>query len=285
MSKLLLFLPITAILIASCVQEPDTTTTNTGDNTDLENRIAQLELENSLKDSVINESLAYFNEIKSNLEAIGIRKDQIKAISDNPEITSDDKQWILEEIRRINFLREENARKVRQLNEEVKKSGLKIKELEVMIESLLKDIQWKDEQISLLQSEIDHLDQEYSKLFDAYQAKSIELEILTDKMNEVHYAYGTEKELSQNGVIDKKNGFIGIGKKVELKDDFNDKYFTAIDASRTKSILVEGTGLRFITDHPTKSYVLEEGPNRTKIKILDASEFWKVSKYLVVVVD
>ncbi len=191
----------------------------------------------------------------------------------------------MEEIRRINFLREENARKVKQLNEEVKKSGLKIRELEIMIESLLKDIQWKDEQIGLLQSELDNLDHEYSKLFDAYQEQAIQVDRLTEEMNRVHYAYGTEKELSQNGVIEKKNGFIGIGKQVSLRDNFNDKYFTAIDASRAKELTIQGTGLRFITDHPTKSYQLESNGSRTKIRITDASEFWKVSKYLVIVVD
>lgn len=274
-----------SLIFSSCVQDtPDTDTTN-GDDLGLQNRIDQLELDNALKDSVINEALSYFNEIKENIESIGIRKDEIREITTNPEITSDDKQWILEQIRHINFLREENARKVKQLKTELKVNNLYISELEVMVESLTKDIQWKDEQINLLQGELDNLDKEYSALFDAYQEQSIKVDDLTSKMNTVHYAYGTDKELLENGVIEKKNGFIGIGKKTELKENFNDKYFTAIDITKKKSITIDGTNLHFITIHPTKSYELIESGNITKVKIIDASEFWKVSKYLVIVVD
>ena len=120
--SILLFL---FIALVSCKQD-DTTTVDpiTGETVDLQNRINQLELDNSLKDSVINEALSFFNEIKENLETIGVHKDRIRAVSDNPELTSDDKEWILEDIRHINFLREDNARKVKRLQTELKVNGL-----------------------------------------------------------------------------------------------------------------------------------------------------------------
>ena len=122
MSKFLSVL-ILVFVVFSCKQEP-TTGDDSGGNTELENKIKQLELNNAMKDSVINESLAFFNEIQSNLEAIGIRKDEIRAKSENQEVTADDKKWILEEIQHINHLREENASKVRQLQSQMKKNGL-----------------------------------------------------------------------------------------------------------------------------------------------------------------
>lgn len=252
---------------------------------DLQNKVQQLELENALKDSVINESLAFFNEIKSNLEAIGIRKDEIRSLSNDPELSEDDKDWILEEIRHINFLREENTNNLNRMQTQMKKSGLNIKELEVMIESLMKDIQWKDEQINLLQAELSNMDREYSALFDAYQVQAVTLDAITDELNSVYYAYGTEKELIENGVMERKNGFMGIGKKVSLKDHFNAKYFTRINATDKKSITVEGANIRFVTYHSNSSYELRVEGARTKIQILDASEFWKLSKYLVVIVE
>ena len=222
MPRILALLFLASLVLISCKQEPtDNGGKDSGDTVELQNKIDQLELDNAMKDSVINESLAFFNEIKSNLEAIGIRKDEIRAISENKEISRDDKEWILEEIRHINFLREENASKVRRMQDQMTKNGLKIKELEIMIESLMKDIQWKDEQITLLQGELDNLDREYSALFDAYQEQALLVDVITDEMNTVYYAYGTERELSDNGVIAKKNGFMGIGKRTELKDDLN----------------------------------------------------------------
>ncbi len=284
------FLALFAVcaLLVSCVQDQEGPTNESSSNTellDLQNKVNQLEYDNSMKDSIINESLAFFNTIKENLEAIGIRKDEIRAISSNDEISSDDKAWILEEIQHINYLREENANNLRRMQNQMKENGLKIKELEVMIESLMKDIQWKDEQISLLQNELDNLDREYSALFDAYQEQSIEIDQMTNELNTVYYAYGTAKELQENGVIEKKNGFMGIGKKTSLKEDFNDQYFTKIDASKKNVITVEGDDIRFITYHPKTSYSLVENGGRTRIEIADASEFWKISKYLVVLVD
>lgn len=274
-------------LFVSCVQDnPDTDGSNTDGNLkDLQNQVSQLKMDNAMKDSVINESLSFFNEIKANLEAIGIRKDEIRALSENNEITHNDKQWIIEEIRHINFLREENANNLRRMQNQMKENGVKIKELEVMIESLMKDIQWKDEQISMLQGELDNLDKEYSKLFDAYQQQSVQIDQITDELNAVYYAYGSEMELTENGVIEKKNGFMGIGKKMSLKEHFNEKYFTRIDATKKKSITIAGENIRFITYHPQTSYKLENNGKQTILRITDASEFWKISKYLVVIVD
>ena len=152
-------------------------------------------------------------------------------------------------------------------------------ELEIMVESLMKEIQWKDEQIDMLQNELASLDQQYSKLFDAYQDQALTIDRLTDKMNTVHYAYGSEEELLNNGIIEKKNGFIGIGKKLKLRDDFKSDYFTSTNFT------IHGENAHLITGHPASSYELVENGAVTKIKILDASEFWKISRYLVVIVD
>ncbi|MCR9174194.1 MAG: hypothetical protein NXI10_16985 [bacterium] len=285
MQKLLLPILLLGTVLISCQQKGDDNESDTPKDKELENRVAQLELENSMKDSVINESLAFFNEIKANLEAIGIQRDKIRELSDNPELESDDKQWILEEIRRINYLREDNARLVKRLNAQLDKSNLQIKELEVMVESLMKDIQWKDEQIGLLQEELDRLDHQYSVLFDAYQEQAVVVDDLRDRLNTVYYAYGTAEELEENKIISKKNGFIGIGRRLELRRDFNTDYFTKTDATKKNSIAIRGENVRLLTDHPTGSYTLTENATGMTLKINDVAEFWKISKYLVVLVD
>jgi len=271
--------------LVSCTSEPTATTGTPKDSMSLENRIAQLERENAQKDSMINESLEFFREIQSNLESIEVKKDEIIVVSNNPELSNDDKQWIMEQIRHINFLREENAKKVVQLNKKLKESGLKIKELNSMIEDLLTNIRARDEQIGMLQDELSSLDKAYSKLFDAYQEKAELVEELTDELNTVYYSYGTEDELVKNQVIERKNGFIGIGKKIRLMDNFNQKYFAQIDMREEKEIFIEGSDLKFITDHPSSSYKLLPVGKNTKIKIVNPNDFWKVSNYLVVVVE
>ena len=137
----------------------------------------------------------------------------------------------------------------------------------------------------MLQDELHQLDHEYSKLFDAYQDVSFQVEYLTDRMNTAYYSYGTTEELEKNQVIEQKNGFIGIGRKTKLLDNFNEKYFAKIDITQDKEIFIEGRNIRMITDHPSSSYKLIPDGSNTKIQITNPFEFWKISKYLVVIVD
>ena len=120
---------------------------------ELRGELSQLKMDQKMRDDLINESLNFFDEIQANLEAIDLKKNEIKIKSENPEITEDDKAYIIQEIKHINFLRIENGRKVNSLNNELKKSGLRIKELENMIERLIKEMDFKDQEIEILRRE------------------------------------------------------------------------------------------------------------------------------------
>ncbi len=252
---------------------------------ELKGKLDQLKLDTQLKDALIQESLSFFEEIQSNLETIHLKKNEIKLRAENPNSSEADKAWIIEEIKHINYLREENGKKVNSLNNELKKSGLKIRELENMVERLIKEMASKDIEIAILQSEIESKTEEYSKVFEAYLAQEMIVGELTEQINTGYYTYGKERELRDNQVIEKQKGFIGIGKKTKLLNNFNEAYFNKIDISMTKEILVEGLKIRFITDHPSASYKLQVTGNNTKIVILNQKEFWRVTKYLVVLVD
>lgn len=279
-----IFLSVSIFLFGACSSDYQTASEQV-DSSDSDKKIAQLEKDNASKDSMLNLSLAYFSEIQSNLEAIELKKDEIRIISTNTEVSSDDKTWILEQIRHINYLREENAKKVGVLNKLLDKNGIRILELEKLIQNMVQNIQIKDEQISVLQGELGSMDKAYAKLFDAYQEKSEMVDEFKDALNTAYYSYGTESELVKNQVIERKNGFIGIGKKIYLSENFNEKYFAKIDLTEEKELFIEGSDVKFITDHPSKSYTLIPVGENTKIKISNPREFWKVSNYLVVVVD
>lgn len=281
LSSLLLLL-----LITSCQQEPKKSRSEDLEKiAELKGQLGQLKMDNYSKDALIQESLTFFDEIQANLETIQLKKSEIKLKSEDPELKEEDKQWIIEQIKHINYLREENGRKVNSLNNELKKSGLKIKELENMIERLVKEMQSKDIEIAILQDALNTVDKEYSRLFDAYIEQEMIVGELTDQINTGYYTYGSLRELKDNQVIEKKKGFIGIGKKTKLLDNFNEEYFNKIDISMTKEILVEGSEIRFITDHPSTSYKLQVSGKNTKIIIEKPKEFWRVTKYLVVLVD
>lgn len=245
-----------------------------------------LEMQLAEKDSTINESILLFNEIEENLAMINLKEDEIRFKSKDVELSEDGKQWIIQEIQNINYLREENSKKADALSKQLKNSNQKIEELEKMIANLMVKIQAQDEEIDMLRAELEDLDREYVELLEAYEEQSTLAFELMKEANRVFYAYGTEDELESAGVIVKEGGFIGIGKKPALKGDFNDDYFTEIDKTKNKSIAIDGgEKIKLITDHPSSSYTIESNGGKHTIKISDPNDFWKVSKYLVVVVD
>lgn len=261
----------------STESEPDE---NNAEVIQLKNQVEQLKLDNKMKDSVLNISISYFNEIQENLAKINIKEEEIRIKSSNPEFTEEDKQWVLQEIQNINFLREQNARKVRNLQGKVKDQTLKISELESMIDRLILQIQSRDEHIESLQRSLADLDMEYAELFDEYQ-EQVELALdVMKELNTVHYAYGTLEELIANGVLVKEGGFIGIGKKTTIADDMNEDYFHHLDKTKTKQLYIVGDKAEIITDHPVGSYEWKDN----KLVILDSEKFWRVSNYLVVTV-
>ena len=286
--KNFIVLAFVSAFIFGCKEEGGTTESSSGESEELarlksENRELQDQL--GAKDSAINESIMLFNEIEQNLAMINLKEDEIRFRSNDVELEEDGKQWILQEIQNINYLREANSKKVAELNKALENKNLQIEELKTMITHLMDKIQVQEEEIEMLRVELADLDREYVELLEAYQEQTeLTAETLIE-LNKGFYAYGTSKELEANGVIVKEGGFIGIGKKAMLKDDFNDEYFTQVDITKTNSIQVTGKKLKFITDHPSTAYDITVSGENNTIKILDHKSFWKVSKYLVVVVD
>jgi hypothetical protein len=146
-------------------------------------------------------------------------------------------------------------------------------------------IQVQEEEIEMLRVELADLDREYVELLEEYQEQTQLSAETIKELNKGFYAYGTVEELEENGVIVREGGFIGIGKKTNLKDDFNEAYFTQIDITRTKSLNVTGKKVTFVTDHPSSAYDMNSTGESHVIKINDAKSFWKVSKYLVIIVE
>lgn len=280
------FFALTLILFAFTACNTDSSN-NTDENQEevaelieLKNKVAQLELENSQKDSVLNETFSFFNDIQINLLKITSKQDEIRLKSSDTELTNDDKEWILQEINNINFLRNQNAKTVASLRKQLKDSGIEITELKDMVDGLVKQIHDKDLQIASLQDQLADVNMEYANLFDEYQ-QQVELALdVMKEMNTVYYAYGTLEELIENGVLMKEGGFIGIGKKTNMAEDFNQKYFEKLDKTKVREIRIVGKKPKIATDHPLSSYDW----NGDRLIIKDSDKFWRISSYLVITV-
>ncbi|MEO9257977.1 MAG: hypothetical protein ABI207_06320 [Crocinitomicaceae bacterium] len=251
----------------------------------LKGEVRSLKLEKTNKDSLLNESIYTFNEIQNNLARIGNKENEIRLKTEDVSLSPDNKKWILQEIRNINFLREENSLKIKKLNQQLQSKNLAINELQTMVNRLSLQVQSQDEQINSLQKELASLDGEYAKLFDAYQEQTILTFETLKELNKSFYTYGSLKELKANNVIIQDGGFIGIGENTLLKDGFNEKYFTEIDRKKTKTITVIARKMHFVTDHPSSSYTILDKGNSKVIQIKNPDAFWKISRYLVIVTN
>jgi chromosome segregation ATPase len=285
MKKIIVYTFLLSIVFA-CQEAP--TKSNPKDTeriSELESQIKQIKFDEQQKDLIIDESLIFFDEVQANLATIEFKKNEIKALTETENLTSEDKNWIIEQIKHIQSLREINTRKINLLSKKVFDSNIKINELNSMIERLALEIQDKDNQLVELEDQLMQMDKQYSQLFDEYLKKTSIAEELENELNRVFYTYGSEKELIENHVLQKKNGILGIGKKIYLSDAFNEKHFTEINRLSKTELMIEGQSLKLITNHPISSYELIPNGNSTKLTIKNPTEFWKISKYLVITSD
>jgi len=242
------------------------------------------------RDSVINEWISTFSEIEKNLVMIKEKEKIITISSNDVEFTKDQRDRILEDITYINSLLEQNKKKIASLNAQLKKSGGTIRALQVKITELEASMKQSETEISDLKTtladkdfKIEQLNAEMTDMQVTIEKKDAEIVNKTAELNKAYYAYGTFKELKAQGIVTKEGGFIGLGKKISLIENFPDSAFTLINITETKTIPVNAKDAKLITEHPAGSYELIRKNNLVEsVEIKDPAQFWKISKYAVV---
>lgn len=243
------------------------------------------------RDSVINEWLLTFDQIEQDLAEIKEKEKMINVASSDSEISKSRKDKIREDIRYINTLLEANKQKIASLNAQLKKTGVTMKALEDKVATLEASVKQyesdinemktalanKEIQIEQLNTRVTGLDQTI-----AQQTETISTQIA--EMNKAYLISGTFKDLRDRGILSKEGGFLGIGRKEAIIEDFSDTLFAQIDITEIKMIPVNAKNAKLITEHPTGSYELIRQDEKTveSIEIKDPGQFWKISKYAVV---
>lgn len=68
--------------------------------------------------------------------------------------------------------------------------------------------------------------------------------------------------------------------------DFNKEAFTKIDYTATNTITLDTKNVKLVSTHPSGTYKIDRQNDKVKgIQITDPENFWKASKYLVVITD
>jgi TolA-binding protein len=258
--------------------------------------IAQLGVQ---KDNTILQYIGAMNEIQTNLDSIKTIE-KIVSVQTTPgtELKAEAKKRIIEDVAQINNLLQKNKELVKSLQGKLRNSNLKIAELEKMIEILNKQVGDKDSEIASLKQELEKLHVDVAGLnqkietITAESEKTIKektqtIDAQTVALNTGFYAFGTKKELTEKNVIEKEGGVLGMGKTIKIKKEFNRDYFQKIDIREFKQLPLNTKKAKLVSYHPDGSYHFTLTAKKTveNLVIDKPEDFWKASKYLLIVVE
>jgi myosin heavy subunit len=249
------------------------------------------------KNNAILEFIDEMNEIQSNLDSIkSIEKNISVKKASGIELKTDAKQQIAKDMAQIDDLLQKNKALVKSLTNKYRVSNEKITELETTKTNMNKQMAEKDAVIDSLTTELETLNINVTYLNQQIETISTEsektirekeqaLEEQANIMNTAYWAFGTKKELEDKNVIEKDGGVLGLEKALALKNNFNRDYFKKVDIREFKQLSLNAKKAVLVANHPANSYHLIETDRVEGLVIDKPDEFWKDSKYLVVVVE
>jgi hypothetical protein len=282
--RLLSFLVLASIVIASC------------GNPEAE-RAAQKALSDSLlqvqQDSLLDVFRGELQDISKRISQVSVRNGLLAIDSSEGDVLS--KEMILKRVESLDGLLANNKAELNQLYERMRKSNVKNKQMEEMLQSMQARIAERESQIEKLMAMINDKDvviTEIKATLDSMRIDNINLteEVISmdEEMHTVHYIIGEQKELKEKGVITKEGGILGLGasKKLDVSK-LDPTLFTEADNRELLSIPLYSKKAKLITNHPESSYelIMDSDGNVKSLKVNDRKAFWSVTDYLVVEVD
>ena len=271
----------------------------------LEQTNLQLKETTARQDSLLNGFLHTFNEIEDNLVEIKQKEQLIEVNAQDPEFTPNQKERIIANIEAIDTLMIKNREMIAGLNKQIARSNGKRKEFQRLVSRLNDQLVVRDTSIAQLkrllvnrEGEIQDLAIQVQDLTTITQRQSSrmatqdstiveqdqEIQAQTHQLNTAYFIVGTAKELVEKKIL-AKGGLLG---KKTVNTDFDETLFQEIDVTQTQtlSIPVDTKKAKLLTNHPSNSYVLNGDKNTIEsLEITNPQEFWKQSKYLVVVLN
>lgn len=281
---------------------------------DLEQRNAALMSQQMQQDSLVNDFMLSFNEFEQNLDQIKQREQIIAVNSDNPEARKASKDKIIEDIQLINELLVQNQGIIAELNQKLSEQEGSNKNMRSMVARLNKQLEEKTNEIAMLGAQLEEMNIQVATLrtqvdtlstssmalrrANTSQAAQIEdqseriaqntetIEQQTKRLHTAYYVAGTTKELKDRNILDKEGGVLGLGKTPKMNSNVDPSEFTRIDITEVQTIPVGAKKARVITAHPSSSYTMVNNDKVVEeLEITNPDEFWKSSRYLVVVLD
>ena len=282
--KKLAVLIVCAAVMASC----DSFSGGSKDQLKAENDSLLMEL--TQRNAELDEMMGTFNDISEGFRQINAAESRVDlqrgAVAEG---SLNAKQQIASDIEFIRKQMEENKEQIAKLQAMLKNSKTNSSQLKKAVESLTQELNAKTQRIEELQAElasknirIQELDAAVSDLSVAKETLAAENEAKAKtvaeqekSLNAAWFVFGTKSELKAQKILQSGD--------VLKSADFNKDYFTQIDIRTTKEIKLYSKRAELLTTHPTGSYELvKDDKGQLTLKITNPTEFWSVSRYLVI---
>ncbi len=286
MMKQIILLSAFITLLLSCSTDPPAQLA------ELQKENQLLKVESMIKDSTIKKFVRSFNQIMCNLDSIAATQKAISVkMKGKKKMQSVEKEKVMQDIEMINSLMEQNKNIASTMKVDFSSAKLNFTEFDMMLKNVQGQIDEKNSEINSLKKNLGDADVAYNT-FDytldqlttinvEMEKKAKEQQAIIDKqvqqLNTAYYILGTYKELKDAGVVAKS----GLMRVENTLNNFNTSKFVKIDLRETKNINVWTSTFRILTNHPPNSYKAA----RNSLVITNPDEFWKLSKYLVVIKD
>lgn len=284
--KALALMPCIALAMASC--------TVYSERDRLQQQNDSLLVAHAQLESEINNYFETLNDISDNLDRV---KQLEGIISQTPAegVEQDPSVSINNSINTISQIISDNNQKIADLSKRYKNSRFKISQLEKSITTLTSENQRLTAQVNGMVEQLAERDQviasqslSLAALNDSAHALSSRMrtaeKIIStqdETLNTAWYVFGTTRELKAQGIIAK----YGAVNKSLLKGEFNQDYFVKIDIREVLEIPLYSKRAKMLTTHPNDSYILEKLDGQYTLRITNPTEFWSVSRYLVIDID
>ena len=283
MKKLAFLLVCVATMLVSCDGITGGSKKLKAENDSLSTALAQ-------RDAELDEMMSTFNDIQDGFRQINEAENRVDlqrgTISEN---AASARQQIASDIEFITKTMADNKAQIAKLQGQLKNSNTNSAQLKKAIEALQAELAEKTRRIEELQEELASKNIRIQELDAAVSSLSADKESLAaeneakaktvaeqDKaINSAWFVFGTKSELKDQKILQSGD--------VLKNSDFNKDYFTQIDIRTTKEIKLYSKRADVLTSHPANSYVLEkDDKGQLTLKITNPTDFWSVSKYLVI---
>ena len=261
-----------------------------GGSKDLKAENDSLLMELNQRNAELDDMMGTFNEVQEGFRKINAAESRVDlqrgTITEN---SASAKHQIASDIEFISKQMEENKAQIAKLQAQLKNSNYNSTQLKKAVEALTAELNAKQQRIEELQTELASKNIRIQELDAAVSDLSVAKETLTAEneakaktvaeqeksLNAAWFVFGTKSELKAQKILQSGD--------VLKSADFNKDYFTQIDIRTTKEIKLYSKRAELLTTHPSGSYELvKDDKGQLTLKITNPTEFWSVSRYLVI---